>query len=255
MFNTPEQTLQTIAPQLPNCGMEEWGKDGKANIVGPFGSDSKPTFWGNGNGATAGIMSVNITGSSTANVHSGTYSAELKSQFVGFGSIGSFAAGNLFAGDFLKYSMDPIGGQLGFGRPFAHRPVALKVWVKYTPATVNKYTYGDVLKKGDLDKGSIYVALMDDNLEEYDGKKYPVIIDTTTGKTFDPNSTHVIGYGDVTFDAATSGIVQITIPISYRSEAVPSYIVLTCSASKYGDFFAGADGSVMYLDDFELVYE
>lgn len=255
VFSTPEASFQTVAPQLPNAGMEEWSKDGKANIAGPFGSDGKPTFWGNGNGATAGIMSVNITGPGTATTHSGTYSAELKSQFVGFGSLGSFAAGNIFAGEFLNYSMSPIGGQLGLGRPFSHRPVALKVWVKYTPATVDKRTYGDVLKKGDLDKGIVYIALMDDYTEEYKGKQYPFVIDTTTGKTFDSNSSHVIGYGEHTFDAATDGMVQITIPIEYRSDATPSNIILTCSASKYGDYFAGGEGSLMYLDDFELVYE
>lgn len=254
VFATAESTVKTVAPQLPNSGMEEWGKDGKANICGPFGSDGKPTFWGNGNGATAGIMSVNVTGSSTSVAHSGT-SAELKSQFVGFGSLGSFAAGNLFAGEFLNYSMNPIGGQLGMGRPFAYRPVALKVWVKYTPATVSKYTYGNVLKSGDLDKGNIYIALLDDNMEEYNGKQYPFIVDTTTGKTFDPTSSHVIGYGEITFDAATDGMVQVTIPIDYRSSATPTSIVLTCSASKYGDYFAGGEGSLMYLDDFELVYE
>lgn len=255
VFSTPEQTIQTVAPQLPNASLEEWGMDGKANIAGPFGSNGKPTFWGNGNGATAGIMGVNITGPSTSNVHSGSKSAELKSQFVGFGSLGSFAAGNLFAGDFLEYSTSPIGGVLGMGRAFAYRPVALKVWVKYNPGTVNKYVYGDVLKKGDLDKGSIYVALMDDNLEQYKDWQYPVIINTTTGKTFDSSSSHVIGYGELTLDSATDGMIQVTIPIDYRSDAIPSYIVLTCSASKYGDFFAGGDGSLMYLDDFELVYE
>lgn len=255
VFSTAEQSVKTVAPQLPNAGMEEWALDGKANIVGPFGSDGKPAFWGNGNGATAGIMSVNVTGSSTSVVHGGTKSAELKSQFVGFGSLGSFAAGNLFAGEFLNYSMSPIGGQIGMGRPFAYRPVALKVWVKYTPAAVSKYTYGDVLKKGDTDKGNIYIALMDDNMEEYKGKSYPFIVDTTTGKTFDPSSSHVIGYGELTLDAATDGLVQVTIPIDYRSDATPANIILTCSASKYGDFFAGGEGSVMYLDDFELVYE
>ena len=31
-------------------------------------------------------------------------------------------------------------------------------------------------------------------------------------------------------------------------------LLLTASASKYGDYFAGSTGSVMYLDDVELLY-
>jgi hypothetical protein len=33
------------------------------------------------------------------------------------------------------------------------------------------------------------------------------------------------------------------------------YIILVASSSKYGDYFTGGDGSVMYIDDFELVYD
>ncbi|MDE5712626.1 MAG: PCMD domain-containing protein, partial [Muribaculaceae bacterium] len=31
--------------------------------------------------------------------------------------------------------------------------------------------------------------------------------------------------------------------------------VIVCSASKFGDYFCGSSSSVMYVDDFELVYE
>lgn len=32
------------------------------------------------------------------------------------------------------------------------------------------------------------------------------------------------------------------------------YIIIVASSSKYGDYFTGGDGSIMYLDDLELVY-
>ncbi|MCH5248208.1 MAG: PCMD domain-containing protein, partial [Muribaculaceae bacterium] len=35
---------------------------------------------------------------------------------------------------------------------------------------------------------------------------------------------------------------------------VPSYIMVTASASVGGDYFTGHDGSKMWLDDLELVY-
>jgi hypothetical protein len=30
---------------------------------------------------------------------------------------------------------------------------------------------------------------------------------------------------------------------------------VVCSSSKYGDYFTGGDGSIMYLDDFSLIYD
>ncbi|MBQ7823022.1 MAG: PCMD domain-containing protein, partial [Bacteroidaceae bacterium] len=49
---------------------------------------------------------------------------------------------------------------------------------------------------------------------------------------------------------------QCTITLDYRSlDRIPTYIVLTASASKYGDYFAGSTSSVLYLDDMELIYE
>ena len=36
---------------------------------------------------------------------------------------------------------------------------------------------------------------------------------------------------------------------------VPTYIVVVASASKYGDYFTGGDGSVLFIDDFSLEYD
>ena len=63
--------------------------------------------------------------------------------------------------------------------------------------------------------------------------------------------------GEKLFTEATAGdgLIELTIPLDYRRQDVkPSYIVLTASASKGGDFFSGSSSSKMWLDDFELVY-
>jgi hypothetical protein len=36
---------------------------------------------------------------------------------------------------------------------------------------------------------------------------------------------------------------------------VPTYLIVVCSASKYGDYFTGGAGSVLYVDDFSLEYD
>ena len=58
-------------------------------------------------------------------------------------------------------------------------------------------------------------------------------------------------------ETATSGedMVQVTIPLDYaRTDARPVNIIFVASASRYGDYFCGCEGSTMWLDDIELVY-
>ena len=44
------------------------------------------------------------------------------------------------------------------------------------------------------------------------------------------------------------------IDITYRSEKKPTMITIVTSSSAYGDYFTGASGSVLYLDEFRLYY-
>lgn len=49
---------------------------------------------------------------------------------------------------------------------------------------------------------------------------------------------------------------KFTIPLEYKTIEKPDdmYIIIVASSSKYGDYFTGSTGSIMYLDDLELVY-
>ena len=50
--------------------------------------------------------------------------ARLESKFIGLGSIGKFAAGNLFIGEYIR--TEGTNGVLDFGKPFTARPTKLK---------------------------------------------------------------------------------------------------------------------------------
>lgn len=250
----PETFTTDAAPQLPNASFEEWSTDGKA-VIPALSVAAK--FWDSGNYGSA-TMNKNITDKSTDFVHSGTYSAKLVSQFVGIGSIGKFAAGNIFVGKYLK--TDGTDGVLGWGRPFTGRPVAMKVWVRYEPGTVNsKGAVNGYLNTGDTDQGAIYVALTDGTTQEYGGEQWPAVIKTKASERqlFNPEGANVIAYGGQFFTEATagSGLVEITIPLDYRRTDVrPSNIILVASASRYGDYFCGGEGSTLWIDDVQLVY-
>lgn len=243
-------------PQLPNAGFEEWSTHSDGSLMPS--ADPADFYWDSGNHGSQ-TMGKNITEKATDLKHSGNSSIKLCSQFVGMGFIGKFAAGNVFIGQYLK--TDGTDGILGWGRPFSARPKALRIWAKYTPAAVTDAdkSNADGVKKGDMDKGIVYVALVDNTKTAYNGTSWPVVVKTNKNDRalFDKNGNQVIAYGEHVFTEATSGdgLIEIVIPIDYkRTDIRPSNIVLVASASKMGDYFTGGP-SVMYLDDIELIYE
>ena len=263
---TTEETLQ-----VPNRSFEEWSNYSANSKVLLPDAGGEPSFWDTGNHGSV-TMSKTVTEGSTDYVHSGEKSAKLKSQFVGIGSIGKFAAGNIFAGSYLK--TDGTDGELGWGRPFTSRPKAVEAWVRYEPGTaVNKKGAGDYMPVGATDKGIIYAAIMDDQTTRYDdGSQWPCIVKTKSfanwqfnrdnkvvianGKTLD----NVIAFGQVIFEAQTRdeerGMMKVTIPFEYlRTDKKGCYLIFVASASLYGDYFQGGEGSTLYLDDINFIYE
>lgn len=238
---------------IPNASFEDWSEDtgtknDKAWIPGAGGV---VTFWDTGNHGSM-TMKKNVTTQSKDVFHSGTSSAMLKSQFVGVGSIGKFAAGNLFAGSYMK--TDGMDGELSFGRAYnGSRPVKLRGYVYYKPGQVDKSEDDDKhpdVVKGSTDRGIIYVAL---TTRTFDVK-------TKTKQLFDPNSTDVLAYGQMIFTGeygSSSAMREFEITLEYKDAAKAQragYLVLTASASQYGDYFTGSTSSVMYIDDLEFVY-
>ena len=241
--------------EFKNNSFEDWVKNGNVWMPSSSASDF---FWDTGNwGSTTLGAEYNITTQDTSIKHSGSSSIKMASRYI----ILKFAAGNVFVGTYL--ATEGTDGVLGLGREFAARPKALHGWVKYRPVTMEKGSnWGDKnpygAKKGDMDHGMIYVALSDGTTSSYNGQNFPFIIKTKNqAQLFDKNAKNIIGYGEIMFTENTAGedMVEFTIPIEYRSDAMPKYISLVASASYLGDYFVGGDGSTMWLDDLELVYE
>lgn len=252
-YESKPYTFSTeAAAQLPNAGFEEWDTSGKAYLVYASGGTM---FWDSGNHGSS-TMNKNVTVPATDKKHSGTYSAKLESQFVGIGTIGKFAAGNLFVGKYL--ATQGTDGVLGWGRPFTSRPKALRGYVHYTPAAITDVASNAPAEyvKGEMDRGIVYIAIVDNTKTAYNSESWPCVVETKTTKLFDKNGANVIAYGEKVFEGATAGsdMVPFEITLDYRTEDVKACnIILTISASKGGDYFTGGP-SVMYVDDLELVY-
>ena len=66
----------------------------------------------------------------------------------------------------------------------------------------------------------------------------------------------MVAYGRFQSGDAIPEYIPFEIELNYTSTSrVPRYILITASASKYGDYFTGGAGSVLYLDDLELLYD
>lgn len=247
---------------IPNGDMELWaavsagGQDG----VKVPSRTGKLDFWGNGNPGAKKAKTI-LTDESTEMFHSATKSARLESKFANVMGIGKFAAGNLFAGEYVK--TDGTDGVLSFGKRFDEfsngkqvdvRPSALKVYVNYRPkaGVSGKGAKDAYIKEGALDQAQIYVALTTSAIE---------IRTKNADKLFNPDDSEVLAYGQKTLEGnygSDGQLQELVIPIEYfdRSNGVlPTHLVIVCSASKFGDYFSGGEGSTMYLDDFELIYE
>lgn len=218
--------------------------------------EGQSMWWDSGNKGSS-MGSKNLTTQDGSIYKDGKYSLKLASTSI----LGNFAAGNVFTGQFLgteslKY------GILGWGRPCTSRPKALKVWVRYTPGTVD---FGGHIAKGESDNGIIYVAVGDwQSTDSSYGAEWPVVVRTKGPSLFDPHDSGTIGYGEQIFtenygtDTETS-MKEITIPLDYEGyggyDRKPKSIIIVAAASRYGDYYEGSTSSVMWLDDMELIYE
>lgn len=261
-FTGSALTFTTEAAQQPeNAGFENWQTSSNPYLL--YGNNDQ-MFWDSGNHGSA-TMRKNVTIPDDEFFHGGSKSAKLMSQFVGIGSIGEFAAGNAFVGKYLK--TDGTDGVLGFGRPFASRPKALKVYVKYRPVAIDyvdktgkhNFPADEVgLSKGVMDEGIIYLALLDGSVMDSEYPEFPVVIKTKTSQLFDKNRSDVIAYGEKRFVGNTEGegLVEFIIPLEYNSNDMKAkYLLMTCAASRGGDYFVGGSGSNMWIDDLEFIYE
>ncbi|MBQ8673153.1 MAG: DUF4493 domain-containing protein [Bacteroides sp.] len=219
-------------------------------------------FWDTSNpGTTTGagsIVGANPTQKST-NKKSGTYSAELKSDYQTI----KFAAASLYAGEFGEL-VGTDGAKINFGRPFISRPTQMTGYYKYSTSTIN-YRQNEKVTESNLDLWSAYIVLVNGSLIAGNTENAYTLNNTDmsgTSKDFnallnDANDSWVVAYGalDDSKCVPASEWTEFTVDLTYKNlTAKPTHIIIVFSSSKYGDYFTGSTSSLLYLDDIELVY-
>ena len=243
-FTTESQTA------LYNGGFENWYTDPNNSKIAICGSASDGKYWNSSNGGAATYIG-SVTTQDTGFKHGGSSSAKLATAYA----VIKLAAASLFTGDFIGL-IGTKGAKLDWGVPFTSRPTALKGYYSYAPVAINKGNQPSGVgapAKGSNDECQIFCALVTElfHVANADAAGYEM---TTTIDW--ENDSRVIAYGQMTQNSSSNGAWQeLNIPLVYRSTTKkPTHMIIVCSASKWGDYFYGGDGSTLYLDDFELVY-
>ena len=241
-----EMTVTTQATEvLPDGDFDQWWKNGK--IWCPW-AEGGTQFWDTGNTGATTLGESNVQPSDYVPAGLTGTSAELKTEFKGIAGIGKLAAGSIYSGTYKK--TDGTNGILDFGRPWTLRPTRLRGYYQYTSGEIDKSSKEMEYLKGQPDTCSIYIALTDWTAP------YEIRTNPNNRQLFDKNASYVIGYGQLERGSSMDAYEQFEIEIEYRSTAIiPTYIMVTCASSKYGDYFTGSTSSVLYVDQLSLDYD
>ncbi len=230
--------------QLPNSSFDDWWLDNK--VWCPW-SQHGDAYWGTGNKGAATLGNSNSVPTTDTSTGTGR-AAMLQTKFVGIGALGKLAAGNIFTGVYVR--TEGTNGILSFGREFTQRPTKLRAHLKYTTAPISSASGQFAALKGKPDTCIVWCALSDG------ANPYEIRTNPNNRQLFDRNDPSVIAYGEFTSGSDINDYITVDIPLEYNAtDRTPRYIVVVGSASKYGDYFVGADGAVLYLDDIELLYD
>ena len=238
--------------QIENMGFDQWWNSKEDNSGSWYpNASSSVKIWDTANGGTGFLGGTNPTQPEysflATSEPENTAAAKLQSMKVGM-----FAAGNLYTGEFIKVSTSGgLGAQLNWGIPFTARPRALKGHYSYSPAKIGEAKPPYESLKGQMDKCQLLVILtdMDD----------PFTVDTANGIFFDqtPANKDIIAYAKYESDEDTGGQYrEFSLELEYwRPDATPEYAIVIACASYLGNYFTGGVGSVMYVDEFEFIYD
>lgn len=237
-------TTQATA-DIPNGDFENWNETAKGMWC-PWAEDGT-SFWDTGNTGTMTLGANNTVPSDHTPTGTGL-SAEMNTRFVGIGIIGKLGAGSIFTGKFAR--VDGTNGILDFGRPWNLRPTKLKGYYQYQGVDIDYASTELAALKGRPDTCQIYVALTDWTAP------YEIRTNPRNRQLFNPNADYVIGYGELLNSGTMDSFQPFEIEIRYRDTSrVPSYLVITCCASKYGDYFTGGNGSKLWVDQLSFSFD
>lgn len=257
-----------------NLGFDEW-EVVKSGTVGS--SDQYETPSGSYGTTNPGVMTINdmlgsllpelikyavapVTGRNGKAAQLTTLYTYLEIQGVDFnaaldGMIPYVTAGSLFTGSFNMDSNNTLNSTK-FGVPFVGEPVTFSGYYKYAPGIVY-YDNKNKEVKDASDKCSIYAVLYEESLDSK-GKNIPLTGDYNNKEAYIGTSSRIIMKAALEDGTAKADWTSFSIPFKLVEGKAYSadkkyYLAVVCSSSFEGDYFRGAPGSTLIVDDFSIL--
>lgn len=245
--------------QLSNSNFQDWYEvTGSKKYYEP-GLSKEETVWGTGNPGVITLGAANVTPYGSAeNVHAILKTVELPlGALLGQG----IGAGSMFTGFFKLNLSNPISSAK-FGIPYSARPTGFSIAYKYSP--------GPIVKNGKLvslpaakDSCDIGIILTDRSAEPY--KQVAVAWfrsgeNITEWQTINLNFKYGLINSPAVYERPKDVYIldngkERLVPVVYGTgNEKPTHITVVFASSHRGDFFEGAPGSELYIDDLLLIY-
>ncbi len=266
--------------QIPNSSFDAWHTGHHGSFTYPeIGANSYDLTWGTGNKGAGFIINIdskiNFPSVQEIIVEEDRLVAKLETQNLGSLAAGTLgggkgvAAGSIFTGTFVMANLVNAHPILGF--PFTEQPSSFRIEYKYFPAA--QMYNGKLEKLKGSDALDMYVVL-----ERREGKTikrlglgwYRSFEIQEEWKTIEVEIKYAKGvapdgvedYQRKVMKYGIDGDIKITDP-SLLAEATwgditiekPTHIIAVFTSSYMGDYFIGAPGSTLYIDNFELLYK
>lgn len=221
--------------EIPNLNFDTWSQNEKNWYPN---ADASNSYWATGNEGVTTLgdsNSIPVEGSEANNGKA----AKLKTVSV---ALVGYAAGNLLIGNYST-NLNNMAASVQFGRSYnGARPVKLSGYYKYTPGTsMNKNGKIPSDRTLTVDECDIYIKLWSGDA--------------------------VIAESHFVTNQTVSEYTQFELPIEYTDMTKrPDKITIVATSSRYGGEFEGstmfntkvvgqvAEGSTLWVDDFELSY-
>ncbi|MBO4446940.1 MAG: PCMD domain-containing protein [Bacteroidales bacterium] len=233
--------LAQEGPQLYNMNFNTWSRSGVTWNPFPKDAAGRQRTWDTANKGLS-ILGMNSTVPEEEHVAvKGGKAAKLVSRKV----FGIFAAGSLYTGTFGGV-VGTSGAKINFGVPFKGRPKSLSGYYHYLPGTVDYAKPPYLSMKGKTDVGKVDITLA--------AWAQPKLVNTTKDEFSQDGDPDVIAAEIIYFRKATNGYVRFEIPLNYKDDRIPSYVVITAASSAFGAYYTGSTDSVLYIDDLRFNY-
>jgi hypothetical protein len=250
---TIKSFVASANPQLDNGNLNDWYQT--ASDYFEPGIDAASTIWGTGN---QGTQILNRLATTPFDLGAGNRAAKLETLDNGLipGTLGfPISAGSVFTGFFNPDNIDPTDPQaaIDFGTPFTGRPDKLRLKYLYQPGESNEDSDGNVLSYPDmLDIYALLEIRLNGNTERLATAWF------RSSETIDDLTTIEIDftYGELdnSFPDYMKPADNVYVSPDSAAFALPTHITFVASSSFDGANFAGAVGSVLIVDDVEMVY-